>query len=172
SPRQSDVHRVERPDPLRDRARLLHLRRAGRLGARRPRAPQPAPVHRRDVGQLRRCAGRRARPEARPSESLALRPLHLPDDLARARQLLVELGVHGAGVGPLPRGRLLSRLRRVPQSAVARVSALNVDAAIRALERGEHSIASLAKICALPETDIVLEAANQYWLWGEPERAL
>jgi len=52
------------------------------------------------------------------------------------------------------------------------VSALNVDAAIRALERGEHSIASLAKICALPETDIVLEAANQYWLWGEPERAL
>ena len=46
------------------------------------------------------------------------RPVRAPDDLARARQLLVRLGVPGARVAALRRGRLLPRLRRVPAAAL------------------------------------------------------
>jgi protein O-GlcNAc transferase len=49
---------------------------------------------------------------------------------------------------------------------------VKVDVAIKALERGEQTISSIAKLCACAETDVALEVANQYWLWGEPERAL
>ena len=49
---------------------------------------------------------------------------------------------------------------------------MNVVAAIGALERRDHNVASLARLCGRAESDVVLEVANQYWLWGEPDRAL
>jgi len=44
--------------------------------------------------------------------------------------------------------------------------------AIEALERRNQTIASLSRLSGHPEADLVLAVANQYWSWGEAERAL
>jgi predicted O-linked N-acetylglucosamine transferase (SPINDLY family) len=49
---------------------------------------------------------------------------------------------------------------------------MSVEAAVEALERRDQTVASIARICGLPEADVVLDVASRYWSWGEADRAI
>src|SRR5205085_8094097 len=88
----------------------------------------------------------------------------LPDDLARARQLLLRLRLHGAGLGPLRRRRLLPRLRRIHAGAMG--EALTRAVAIPFLDLGRVNAPHAA---ALREASERVLASGRYVLGPEVE---
>ena len=142
SARQPHLRRRRRHVPFEYQPRLLPLRRAGRLRARRPRAQA------RCTSSSSRCraASTSCSTTASGKQRFHLNrsyygPLHLPDDLARARQLLVRLGLPRAGVGLLRRGGLLPRhydfeLLSAPERAAAMIAVPRPAASQRGAARG------------------------------------
>src|SRR5262249_2382811 len=90
------------------------------------------------VRELRHRPGRRRREGPPPPQPLVLRAVHSPDGLAAAGELLLRLGLPGAGLGPLRRVRLLPRLRQfppLPQEVRVKVPFLDLERDCQALDR-------------------------------------